>query len=450
MEVPYEFHLRLERLAMVQISASLWKLPSILQQMKTFFTKDHAGEFQLLLIQYVTELHQKENWGVIISHITSMKHSFLPVFLKPSVMYLVEQMGMRIFEWLRSVTAKLLKYSKIEDYAQNIEYFIDNIEWTSMGTIDSIQIFKNRYDNPNIDKDYFMWFEACNYCLEDYAKNLWAQRSPESKQKTISKISGTIDDDFCLVAYWQSIIDKVPDIKQQLFMKNGRAVNRLCSSRDSIAVVMFKLSVYLGNEHAVRYFWNMMSCEERTKKAITGCEIILERRCTYPYCYATYCKKCSDIFCFLLLQMTHEERLQLIANEFDKTYDPFNTWILLLNWPWEDLFVQTLERAWGCFSIFDCKFFINKFETTVYTVDENYKLPQTSVYHKEILYKVCMSSPRNLRPHFTSRYKQLTTPPPEVTRKGPEIVRKLRLLKKPRLEFRSRCRHKKLRIERQE
>ncbi|XP_063993302.1 uncharacterized protein LOC135170979 [Diachasmimorpha longicaudata] len=420
MDPPFERQLRLDRLAMVQVSATLWRIPWVVRKIKAFFIRDYASEFNLPHVKYTIDFHQKKAWGLIIVSITTIKASCIPAFLKPPVMYLVEQMGMRIFEWLRSVAAKLLKYSTFEDYPRNIEYFIDNIEWTSLGTIDRIKVFKKRYNNPGSQKNIFMWYEACNYCLKDYARNVWAQMSPEAREETTEKVTTMLDDDFCLMGYWQSIIDVVPDLRQKLFNDRHRSVvARICNSRESIPVVMFKLAAHLGNEQAVKYFWNIMTKVERMGNALRGCEIILKRRCIFPFCEATFCKKCSDIFCFLLCQITPEENQQLITHELNKGYDPFGTWMLLLNWPWEDLFLMMVDRMWPVLSIFDCKFFINKFETTVFTVASHYSLRETSIYHKDVLYKVCLDSPRNLRPHFMSRYKQFMALEPDVT-KTPE------------------------------
>lgn len=196
------------------------------------------------------------------------------------------------------------------------------------------------------------------------------------------------------------------------FASPGSTTNRLWRHSDSPAVVMFKISVQLGYSQAVKYFWNKLTNDEKTASAIIGCERILQRKCTYAYCCGTYCKRCSDIFCFLLVRVTPTQKQELIANEVEKSYDPFCLWVLLLCWPWEHLFMETLEDAWSCFSMFDCKFFVKKFEPTVYTVPDNYKLRETCSHSKEILSTMFLNSPRKLRACFMSKFRQLTAQKP--------------------------------------
>lgn len=215
--------LGLERFAAVQFSAMLWRTPAIVAKMKHLFMGQNIAELSLPLVRSETVLYKRKTWTGIIHYIDSMLDDYLPKPLKGPVMYIAEQMGIRIFEWLRVMTARLIKYSQIEDFPRHIEYYIDHIEWTAMGAIDEVKVFKTRYEDPSIENDFFMWWEACNYCLEDCARELWTQSSLQSIKETLKQqINTKFDDDFCLAAYWQGIIDKeMPDIKRTL-VRNGK------------------------------------------------------------------------------------------------------------------------------------------------------------------------------------------------------------------------------------
>ncbi|WP_017442886.1 hypothetical protein [Rickettsia gravesii] len=361
----YKLELNLEQMAMISKAISMWEQKDIKDKVRSFSIDTNSRE-------------NEEQWNILIQKVISkLGTENLPSITKSKLGGIVSAIGLKIFNWI--------KYIK-----QELHYGCDYTEqicWTKYGTIDKLVTFKAWIDNKKLTVSDLYKF-ACNYCLEEYTNNLWQQIPDQNKVKPFYNTKIYEEYDYHFVAYWKSYMDGNLDMLIKYFKRFGSDYKKIYDLNHSVEENMFRLSILNANELGVKYFWNRLNEEEKERNLKQSVISVLEKSNEHDI---TLKDSYIDIFAFLIEEMGKEERAGLFQeykNAILRTY--------LLNWPWEELFMPTLEQMWYYFTAEDYKGLICDITSVMY---ENHKLNNdilTSRY-TDILHEVWSKSPVRLK-----------------------------------------------------
>lgn len=386
MATNYNLEISLKRMALIQVAVNFWEQPCIKNEIKIFFSKHDS--YTILR----SEQDKKIDWNrVLYNQLQKMK---LPDTIKNELMFVITAVGDRRFEWFKYMSHKL--ENEKHQYPA-ISHYLDNVSLTNIGTIDGVKVFESLFNNETrgtdtIDMPY-MYEEACNYCLENYIENIWHKCSNEDKEALSWKTRWNIGDGYNvhLLVYWRWYIS---DRTSHLFIQSTSPNNydELYDFNHSAKENTFRLSVLGGYDVAVKYFFNQLNEDEKNRNLIEATEMVLNEKIlelsdsSDDDCNKQY----IDILVFLIQQMTDEKRLDFLRKYKLKILN-----ILLINWPWQYLFLQTLDLLWEFFTDYD---YVNLFKSIVESILDEYEFRDiTESTNIQMLYETWYRSPIRLK-----------------------------------------------------
>ncbi|XP_015121593.1 uncharacterized protein LOC107044295 [Diachasma alloeum] len=343
MSSPYKLELNLRQIAMVQTAINCWEQHQIKTKIKDFFLKHDSYTICR------REAEEKIDWTCeILENVRQQR--LLPDSMKDEMTYMITSIGDRMIEWLKYITEKL---EGSRHRIPALEHYLDNIFWTNYGTIDAVKIFKSLCVDGKITDIPYMYEEACNYCLEEDIESLWKKSSLEDRDAISWKSRWNIGDE-CnvhLLVYWRWYIS---DRKSHLFIKSSSPHNydEIYDFKHSAKANTFRLSAIGGYDVAVKYFYHQLSDDEKSRNLVETTEILLSDKIlrSVESTEEDYTRRYIDILVFLMQKMTTTQRNELLRRHKDDILK-----MLLTNWPWQALFIPTLEQTWEFFSTRDFK-----------------------------------------------------------------------------------------------
>ncbi|XP_063974118.1 uncharacterized protein LOC135160914 [Diachasmimorpha longicaudata] len=346
MSSPYKMELSLRKIAMMQTAINCWEQHQIKSKIKDFFLKHDSYTICR------REAEEKTEWTCEILE-NVRKQRLLPDSMRDEMTYMITSIGDRMIEWLKYITERL-EGSRHRTAA--LEHYLDNIFWTNYGTIDAVRIFKSLCVDGKVTDIPYMYEEACNYCLEEDIASFWKKSSLEDRDAISWKSRWNIGDD-CnvhLLVYWRWYIS---DRKSHLFIKSSSPHNydEIYDFNHSAKENTFKLSAIGGYDVAVKYFYHQLSDDEKSRNLVETTLTLLSDKILPRVKSAEedYTRRYIDILVFLMQQMTTAQRTELL-----KRYKNDILKMLLTNWPWQALFIPTLDLTWEYLSTHDFRLLI--------------------------------------------------------------------------------------------
>ncbi|CAL1274613.1 unnamed protein product [Larinioides sclopetarius] len=268
------------------------------------------------------------NFKIEVTIKNSISTLDLPALLKEKIKYFVTPVGSELNNWKWFHENHL--NSAGEDFDINI---LEQLYWTTLGTVDYRKTAEKLIHCKLLDivKRYKL---ACLYCLDDYIRVLWENLPEESKiyfyeeegpfHFSLPKL------EFC----WAYIIKGEEFILDFMF---GAALGNLTTFNQSA----FEYSAYLGNKSATEYFFRKLTNDEREASLLRTAQTVVTHRLKRGSISGTFpLEKLSDTLFYLLSLMSHEQMMTIF-----KQY-PFNVLVCLLDWPWQELFLDIAELVW--------------------------------------------------------------------------------------------------------
>lgn len=363
MESQFKLELNLQQISLIQIVINLWEQKAIkLKIKKSIINSDKSLDYY-----YPIDTEKKEWINTILQQIQQLN---LNNSMKNILSYMVKPIGDRLLDWLTRISKRLKNstmYPTINDY-------IDNINWTTIGTIDEIKIFKKIYHNkPNNEliNTIFLFEESCNYCLKKYIIKMWNKFEFNERDVIWSKCesNGPTPDIYNLI-YWILYLsdDKLLDFIKSYLPNDYLPYKGLTDKRN-----MFNFSSSIGNDLSVKYFFNHLNDYEKFNDLIPAAELLLfnEKERQYNRSLAPLTKQKNltikfngDTLVFFLQQMTNDMRILFLKKSCN-----FILGSLIREWPWRFLYLTILDYCWD---FFDDNNYRILFDNIIYTIiDEN-------------------------------------------------------------------------------
>ncbi|KFM64169.1 hypothetical protein X975_17661, partial [Stegodyphus mimosarum] len=328
----------LEHRALIKTSIMLWNKEDIWSLMADF-------SFRSLL-----PIHKKRQWEVaedkVIQNISTLP---LPEYLKKKMSIVTKATGLEILKWRQ--------YHDLNSYLGIHQ--TNNLCWTPQGTVDSKRTAELliKEDNNcclgkslNITKRYKL---ACIYCLEDDILELW-NKMPANLRKSFYANDGSRNvDEHELVLFWT-----YSKVEENITMLGGIA-SRMSSTLERTLhertpyQCAFEYAVAIGNKTAAEFFLKKLTFMEREESLIRSAGYAAIRRINSRNLVTDLTptvtnripkQSYSEILCFLLSQMGEQQQMEVFRRH------PCEVLMCLLDWPWQDLFMETANRMWDILS----------------------------------------------------------------------------------------------------
>lgn len=244
--------------------------------------------------------------------------------------------------------------------------YLDNIHWTTIGTINEIKIFKtiyNKYaqsDNASGINVVFLFEESCYYCLKKYITTMWNDFSYVERDILWSKVelNGPTPDVYNLI-YWTLYLSD----KQLLgFIKKFSPRDYLPYKGLTDKRNMFNFSSTIGNDASVKHFFNRLTDEEKNNYLIHAAEQLLfnEKERQYNRSLVPIDKQINnlkyigDTLIFFIKEMNENTR-----NIFFNKSCNFILGALAREWPWRFFYLTVLDYSWKYFNDFNYQILFN-------------------------------------------------------------------------------------------
>ncbi|GBN22952.1 hypothetical protein AVEN_115943-1 [Araneus ventricosus] len=296
----------------------------------------------------------------------------LPPLLMEKIKYLVEPVGSDLHNW------KWFHETYLSTTSERFNvHILEYLCWTVLGTVDYRKTAEKliRCKMLDIVKSYKL---ACLYCLDDCIPVLWENLTEESKRYFYEEegpFHFTIPElEFC----WAYIIKGEEFILDYIF---GTAFGNLTTFNQNA----FEYSAYIGNKCATEYFFRKLTYDEREASLFRTAQAVVTHRLKRGFISGTFpLEKLSDTLCYLLSLMSHEQQMAIF-----KEY-PFNVLVCLLDWPWQDLFLDIAELIWTFLTEFN-------FVSLLNIISERIKL---GYYLTKLFQEFFVRSPSEFRKYF--------------------------------------------------
>lgn len=381
----------LEHNTILYKAIDIWNQPSVKLEIKKLISTlnptniDSAFEYT------------KKIWFADLLNESQKKISFSKEFMI-NLSLTIRLLGNRLIIWLKNIFEKL-EYDTVGYMYPSIYDYIDHTCWTQTGAIDEVKIFKLIHTKINGQKmlniDY-LFEEACNYCLKDYAGAIWSQYTEEQKidlsLKIEKKINHTYESAFNMMNYWLYHFTK------NLPMNFGLlSLYRIYDGINAYSnnLFMFEQAVKYGKDIAVKYFYQKLNLHANVDTVMTTIRWLFEfglknfdNLCliSESYYYKQIDQKFVNIFIYLWQNMTDMMRIELIKKHKLTILNLiFSQWISV------DSFMKILQTSWSYFAADDyCKFLRNIMKILVDQFDDYETTDHMNLHTlKKIINTVC-------------------------------------------------------------
>ncbi|RDD35197.1 hypothetical protein Wcon_00664 [Wolbachia endosymbiont of Cylisticus convexus] len=326
----------LEHITLVKIAITLWNQDDIRALTARFY-------FRSLILS-----ERRKEWQVVEDRvIEKIPGLLLPGPLEKKVLNFIKPIGLEILKWR-------------EYHDQNSYLGIDlpnELCWTSQGTVDQKKTAEVLIKDENLDIT-IRYRLACIYCLEDDIRELW-NKIPENRRKSFYS-----EEDPRKVRQQELVVLWTYDIKGEV-NKLDNMIERRWQSKCSPYQYAFEYAAVGGNKAAAEYFLQKLTSREREESLVRSAGYVANRRCNSSRNRTDLPKECyADVLCFLLSQMDKEQEAEVFKGYPRKVLKCF------LDWPWQNLFMETANRMWDFLSEEDYNYFLRE---TVDKVIEGHK-----------------------------------------------------------------------------
>ncbi|GBN39276.1 hypothetical protein AVEN_120468-1 [Araneus ventricosus] len=315
----YVLMLSLKEIALRRVIVVLWSEPDIL---------DSIGKFRNKSVQQSSKEYQNE-WCVTFENKIADKMSklVLPKKLAKQMLHIVRPIGLQILKW------KMFHEKYLTDSREEFDVpVLEKLCWTAASAVDYRKTAEEliRSDVVDIVKRYKL---ACLYCLEDYIPALWKELPQETKNTFYNEKDTSHIERPLLHLCWPYILKGE---ESKLDNLPGRP---LLTTFHRYA---FGYTVLNGNRAAAEYFFQKLTKEDRESCLIPEAKAAVRCRNSeidsYPDEFPL--EKLSDVLCYFLSLMNHEQQMQFFKMQ------PCDYFICFLDWPWQDLFLEIIALIW--------------------------------------------------------------------------------------------------------
>ncbi|XP_044012335.1 uncharacterized protein LOC122855207 [Aphidius gifuensis] len=315
------FELTLQQISTIKLAIDLWSHASIKKKIIEF-----------LKTKGLNSINTTKNKNIELCRelIEQVKKKNLPITIKPMLMSVIKPVGDRLFNYLQCVVNRL--HGPENTYPSICNYY-EKIQWTSVGTIDEANTFKELYfkmPNDEIINMQHMFLEACFYCCKKLIKNIWNTCSNDDKKKISSTIDLKMIKDY--YNYW----------KRHVYSRKSNAY------KQSPAVSVpdaFTSCLLDGNVEGFKFFFNELSTNDKRAIVVPTAEVILvkyveainHKQSSIMY-IATDVKQRIDMLIFLYINMPVSEKSNFICRNKMVLLD-----IFIKEWPWSNSYAEILD-----------------------------------------------------------------------------------------------------------
>lgn len=335
----------LESTSFVKIAVLLWNQQDVRELVAEFTNSNlfsqNDGD---LALQPVFTL-RKEKWQKIEDQVTSKLVKLnLPVIMKDKMLGFVQSVGLQIL--------KFLEYHR-RYYCLRLNS-PNKICWTPQGTIDKKKTaeFLVGDERVAITTRYKL---ACIYCLEDSIFQIFYRLSESEKGMFYSEEDPRNVLQPKLVVFWGYYVNGEVD-KMKNYVRTY--LNYRCCY-----IYMFKCAAESGNKAATEYFLQKLSPVQKPLVS-TALDVISKHRDSSPKIIDPAREYYTEVFCFLLSQMSEEQQIRVFETK------PAEVMCCFLDWPWQSFFPEIVRQLWN-FLPLTCYHFV--FESILYKLCVGYK-----------------------------------------------------------------------------
>ncbi|XP_015112045.1 uncharacterized protein LOC107037806 [Diachasma alloeum] len=373
----YQLDLALRRLAAISISKYLWKHSHLKDLLKSHIDEDTSPE------------------DLMPAAITSLiDHLNVPEPVKEELMFAVGTMGSQIwfnvsedFQWVYcGVPADDSgSSSKPSD-------FVDHVRWTNHGCIDRSKTMRSLYFSGILPRNHVTWVELCVHCLEDCVQDLWLKISnvDQFQNWRNQALFTELAYDALSSAYWSGRVQNNREIVIDMF---ETITDHFYERSYSVEENMFVNSFLRKKYSAVKFFWDLLSEDQRMRMIVGICERISSgdpETKRFKDLFFMRDGMSGDLLMSFLQQLSDygldDVRIKLLGSEFVLKQ--------LLDWPYHELFMELLRESWVHHDSLDYSPIISWIFRNV--CDQQQFLPRDVKYHR-IFYELWKINPRNLK-----------------------------------------------------
>uniref|UniRef100_T1JFX1 Uncharacterized protein n=1 Tax=Strigamia maritima TaxID=126957 RepID=T1JFX1_STRMM len=286
----------LQQIATVKVVTESWR-KDVQKEMTDYFNSDKYKTDQCFrLIKYIIS----DDWEEIENLVSkSISKLHLPRMIKSNLLEILKPITKEIRNWIN------LHHLD----TQPKEGFMNDLVWTSGGTIDEKETMKQLIFEDRLDI-YEKYDRACNFCFLDHITTI----PPKFFQ---SDFLESIDINIKPMLYfWTCSITK-----------DKKLVEIAKTHNKSINEYVFSLVIKNGTDAAMKYLWNELSDEEKDRNIIPAVTVL----------------KNADSISFLLSQMNKQQWREVFGlEESDEIL-----LVLLFSWQWRDYFLPTMQNVWN-------------------------------------------------------------------------------------------------------
>ncbi|GBM82466.1 hypothetical protein AVEN_48629-1 [Araneus ventricosus] len=383
-QLSFVVKLSLEEMALRRVVVNLWTEADVLDTIEKLLFGLPFDEEDILywneIDQLKFEIMHSNQWREI-NEAVEAKVSELAISesLKKRMMHTVRPIGLEMLRW------RLLFHEvHIGESGEVLYMHVPQLCWTSVGAVDFRKTAEwlVRLETLDVVKRFKL---SCLYCLEDYISLLW-EELPEAYKSRFNDLDDMyfIDTQTHLEFYWAYAV-KGEESKLHYF------VSRKVDNVSSLHKLAFEASARGGEKAATEYFLQKLTNEERDS-------FLFEIVCTVALggCVSGVPKeKYSDVLCYLLCVMTPAEKVQILNR------DPGNVLGCLLDWPWQDLFLDIADLTWT---------FLPKTSYCNVLSIISERIKHTGYYFPNVLQEFFLRSPSDFRKLFAFNFDAFFSP----------------------------------------
>ncbi|XP_042902642.1 uncharacterized protein [Parasteatoda tepidariorum] len=264
--------------------------------------------------------------------LNKLKSLILPDLLKIKISNVIEPIGLQLCE---------TNYYLPEMYSdfRDIHKIGGSVYYTMEGVIDTVKSLKEVINNEDQVKDISSLYElACKYCLEENISYLWQNMSSEKKKKFYNAYYGAYRDH--IVDYWTAYLEN----ELQRFLNKITSFGYdVYDSNQSIYQNMTSMSVFVGNIFALKYFWKLLTEQEKNINMEYWINLVLKElrhniSNVNSNVYQQY-NPFADILFFLLSKTNDQQKKYCIFH----THSEIILKTLFFCWPWQRFFLPTIR-----------------------------------------------------------------------------------------------------------
>lgn len=324
----------LQKISLIQLAINFWEDKSIKDEIKIVFSTNKLTE--------ITENEQREKIKWINKIIKKINPMDLTDTIKDYLIFITRQIGEQLIAWLKMIIKKLCRFEN--SYPTIVDY-LDNVQWTSYGTINEIKTFEllcieaKRNDTINI---IYMFEEACLFCLEDFIKLLWKNFSIEKRDAWLNI---QINDCYTIhiFIYWRCWL--LNESSSNYLSINYKNTNGFEYSAEENA---FRSSALNGNNIAAKYFFEKLNNNEKNRVLIETSQLLTQEFSMESWEFqlinddSKICgQKNIDLLDFLMTKMS-----DIVLYDFLKEHKFRVLCMLTECWQYHNLFFKMLNFNW--------------------------------------------------------------------------------------------------------